>query len=207
VGVVGTVRHRALERDGMPTMYFPWRQMEWQAATVLLQAGLGSAPGAAAIRERVRGIDPQLPIGRLTTMTDRVSGELTLPRFRTGVVGGLSSLALLLSVFGVYSVVSYSVMLRSREIGIRVALGSGRGAVSWLVARQGLVLAGLAAVLGTGVAFGLSQVLDAFLYGVARSDLRTFVAVPIVVLGIGFLASLVPAIQASRADPVSALRE
>jgi ABC-type antimicrobial peptide transport system permease subunit len=79
--------------------------------------------------------------------------------------------------------------------------------VSWLVARQGLVLAGLAAVLGTGVAFGLSQVLDAFLYGVARSDLRTFVAVPIVVLGIGFLASLVPAIRASRADPVSALRE
>lgn len=207
VGVVGTVRHRALERDGMPTMYFPWRQMEWQAATVLLQAGLGSAPGAAAIRERVRGIDPQLPIGRLTTMTDRVSGELALPRFRTGVVGGLSSLALLLSLFGVYSVVSYSVMLRSREIGIRVALGSGRGAVSWLVARQGLVLAGLAAVLGMGVAFGLSQVLDAFLYGVARSDLRTFVAVPIVVLGIGFLASLVPAIQASRADPVSALRE
>jgi predicted permease len=207
VGVVGTVRHRALEQDGMPTMYFPWRQMEWQAATVLLQTGVGAAPGAAAIRQRVRAIDPQLPISGLTTMADRVSGALTLPRFRTGVIGGLSSLALLLSVFGVYSVVSYSVMLRSREIGIRVALGSGRGAVRWLVARQGLVLAGLAAVLGTGVAFGLSQVLEAFLYGVARSDLRTFVLVPMAVLGIGFLASLVPAIRASRADPVIVLRQ
>jgi ABC-type antimicrobial peptide transport system permease subunit len=154
----------------------------------------------------VRELDPELPVARLRTLDDVVSRSLSEPRFYTLLLGAFASVALLLAALGIFGVMSYAVVQRSREIGIRVALGALPGHVLGAVLRQALVLAGSGVMIGLGGALALSQALAGLLFDVSPTDPATLGGMAILLTTVALLASYLPARQATRVDPVVALR-
>jgi predicted permease len=162
---------------------------------------------APAVERIVREIDPALPVASLQTLEQNVAGTMAQPRFLTLLLGVFAGVALLLAAVGTYGVMAHSVAERNREIGIRMAMGAEPESVRGLVLRQGAALAATGLALGVIGALGLTRFLAAQLYEVGTTDLRTFVAVPVVLGAIALLACYVPARRATRVDPVEALRE
>ncbi len=162
---------------------------------------------APAVERIVRELDPALPVADLQTLEDRVAGAMAQPRFLTLLLGVFAGVALLLASVGTYGVMAHTVAERHREIGIRMALGAEPGSVRGLVLMQGALLAGLGLVLGVLGALTLTRFLGSQLYEVGTTDLRTFVAVPLLLGSVALLACYVPARRATRVDPVEALRE
>jgi ABC-type antimicrobial peptide transport system permease subunit len=151
-------------------------------------------------------MDPNLPISNIRTMDDVVAATLSAPRFTGLLLAIFASLALALSAIGIYGVLSYVVSRRTREIGIRVAIGAGRGEVLRLVLRSGLVLALIGIVIGLVAAASVSGVMAALLHEVRPRDPVTFATVGVSLTIVAIVASLVPAIRAARVDPVKALK-
>ena len=151
-------------------------------------------------------LDPQLPVSDLETPRARVENSLSPQWFQTGLVASFAGLALLLAAIGIYGVVSSAVARRTREIGLRMALGANRGGVLRLVMGQGMtpVLAGVA--LGIAGSFALSRLIGGFLFGVPPTDWVTFLAAPAVLCVVAFAANLAPARRAATVDPIVALR-
>jgi putative ABC transport system permease protein len=151
--------------------------------------------------------DPGLPLARSATMDEVLATAVQEQRFSTTLMAGFALLALVLATIGVYAVISYSVSQRTREIGIRLALGADGPLVRSLVVRQGMapVLTGIG--LGLLSAAGLSRYLGSLLYGVAPLDPQTFLLIPLLLLGVALCSSLIPAMRATRVDPIMALRE
>jgi putative ABC transport system permease protein len=164
---------------------------------------LALGPG---VRQAVASLDPDLALSELSTMEQRIAGVTARPRVSVIVLGSFAVTALLLAALGIYGVVSYGVLQRTRELGIRMALGAGRGAVLSMVLRQGMtpVVAGLAA--GVAVAWAAARVLRSLLFEVGTTDPVTFLAVTLFLSGSALLACYLPARRAARADPVTALR-
>jgi putative ABC transport system permease protein len=158
------------------------------------------------VKDTIRRLDPSLPVADVRTMEDVVAGAMSTPRFTSALLSIFAALALTLSAIGIYGVLSYVVSRRTREIGIRVAIGAGRGQVLKMVLGSGvsLALAGIAA--GLVLAFAVTRLLRGLLHGVTPADPLTFTAVAVVLTGVAALASVVPAWRASRIDPVIALR-
>jgi putative ABC transport system permease protein len=212
VGVVRDVRHNALGEPPRHEMYFPHAQLALAlggttgAMTLIVRTGSDPLAVAGAVREAVRSIDPNLAISRIRTMREVVNEALVEPRFSTVLLTAFGMIALLLGTVGVYGVISYAVSRRTREIGIRMALGARIEDVLGLVLRQslGLTLAGV--VLGIIAAFALTRLLAGLLYGVSANDPLTFVAIPVLVALVALLAAYVPARRAARVPPVVALR-
>jgi putative ABC transport system permease protein len=161
---------------------------------------------ARSARELVWASDDTLPLASLSTMDEVLAESLSRPRFVTLLLVVFAVLALLLAAVGTYGVMSYSVAERTSEIGIRMALGAGRGHVVRMVLSQGLRLATIGLVVGLVVAVALSRYVASFLYGVEPTDTVTFTTVPLVLLGVSLMACLVPAYRAVSVEPVSALR-
>jgi ABC-type antimicrobial peptide transport system permease subunit len=161
---------------------------------------------AAAVRERVRAIDPTLPVARVASMNDVVAGAVTRERFSALLLGVFAAAALLLAAVGLYGVMAYLVAQRTAEVGIRIALGGRPADVRRLVVRQGVGIA--AAGLGAGLlgALALSRSLARLLYEVRPTDPVTYVGIALLLLGVAAAAAYVPARRATRIDPVSALR-
>jgi putative ABC transport system permease protein len=155
----------------------------------------------------VTAIDPNLPIYEVRTMEERLFESVTQPRFRTALLGAFAALALVMAVVGLYAVMAVSVAQRTHELGIRVALGAQRCDVIGLVLRQGMKLAGLGVVIGLAGAWALSRVLTTLLYEVKPTDPLTFLAVPVLLIAVAILACWLPARQAARVDPITALRQ
>ena len=206
VGIVNDVRQRGLDRDPVPAVYVGWGTFPLSNISFLVRSRADAQTIAAGIRERVRAIDSELPIYNLSTMTDALSQSVAQPRFYMILLTAFAALALLLAALGIYGVISYSVSQRTRELGIRIALGATQDRVVRLVLGQGMALTSLGVVAGLFGAYWLVRLLTSMLFGVAATDAPTFVGVSFVLLGVAGVASYLPARRAARVDPVTAMR-
>jgi putative ABC transport system permease protein len=207
VGVVGDIHHRGPGSAPGPEMYIPFDQFGAQQLTLVLRTTSDPAAVARSLRAAVKEIDPVLPLAAVTTMDALVARNLSQPRFLATVLTGFASLAVFLALIGVYGLQSFTVSRRVRELGVRLALGAGRGRVLRLVLRQSalLVLVGVAA--GAVLSVLLSRLLRTLLFGVAASDIATLAATAAAVGACALASSLPPALRAARIDPVIALKE
>ena len=161
---------------------------------------------ARPVRDQIAALDPNMAVFNTETMQEHVNKALLLPRISALLLGIFGAVGLTLAAVGLYGVMSYSVRRRTREIGIRMALGARPGAVLRMVLAQGLALTGLGIVIGLGIALGLGRFTASLLYGISGTDLPTFVTVPAVLLAAAIVAIVVPALRAARVEPTTALR-
>jgi predicted permease len=206
VGVTGTGRYNTLDEEPLPFLYLPFGQHYTPSMTVHLRSAAPAAPLLAQLQREVRAIDPNVPVGASMPLAQMIGLSLLPQRLAAVLIGGFAVLGLLLAAIGVYGIIAFSVAQRTREIGIRIALGAGAGAVRRLVVGQAgrLVTAGV--VLGVLAAFGVTRLLASLLYGVAPADPLTFGAAALLLIAVALLASYFPARRATRVDPVVALR-
>ncbi|HLK69813.1 MAG TPA: ABC transporter permease [Bryobacteraceae bacterium] len=209
VGVVADVNYASLGKSAEPAIYFPSLQAPFYSVTLVVRTDATLAPEAliGSVRRSLQQVDPDLPLAHVRTMTEQVSESLSQTRFQTMVLAGLSGLALLLGSIGIYGVLSYGVAVRTREIGIRAALGGRPGDIQRLVLRHGLGLVAAGLVLGMAGSLAAGRLVQTLLFQVTSSDPITYGAVAALLAGVGILAGYLPARSASRIDPVIALRE
>lgn len=207
VGVVADVRMNAPRPNSPPAIYFPMAQRDLVSiATISIRARSDPLSLVPALRAAVRSVDPDQPISGVTTMEAELADFMAPRRFNALLLGSFAALALALAVLGLYGVISYVVAQRTREIGIRMALGAERRDVVRAVLRQGMAVALGGVLLGVAAALALTKVIAGLLFNVASRDPVVFAAVPLLLLGVAALATLLPARRASRVDPVIALR-
>jgi putative ABC transport system permease protein len=212
VGVVADVRHNGITGVVKEKFYVPHAQ--WHTAvgfpirgmTLVISAGGDPSALVGPTRQAVRAIDPSLPVADVRLMNEVVGAALSTPRFTGILLGSFAALALLLSAIGIYGVLSYLVSRRTREIGIRVAIGAGRAEVLRLILRSGLSLAIAGVAIGIVFALWASSLMSGLLHDVRPADPVTFTAVGLILTAVAFVASLVPAWRATRVDPVVALK-
>jgi predicted permease len=213
VGVVEDIKYASLSGSFRPAWYAPLAQMQEvqgspvRGITFVLRSGDGVDALAPTVRQIVADYDAGLPIGALDTVDGVLRDSVAGPRFILTLLGVFAALAMLLGTIGLYGVLSYSVSERSRELGIRMALGARRISLLSLVAGRGVTLALAGIALGVPAALASSRVLRGLLYETSPTDPATFATVALVMLSVALLASLVPAIRAVRLDPVRVLRE
>ncbi|HSK77681.1 MAG TPA: ABC transporter permease [Thermoanaerobaculia bacterium] len=207
VGIAGDVRYRELQ-SVKPDIYVPFLQDPHWAMDLVVRTASDPLSAASAVTAAVQEVDRDQPVSGITTMERALSDTVARPRLRSFILGAFAALALLLAAVGLYGIIAQSVAQRRQEIGIRIALGAGRPEVLRLVLRQGLglTLAGLAAGLVLAAAVGATGWLATLLYGVEPMDFVTFAAVPLVLLAVAVAASLLPALRATRVDPLTVLR-
>lgn len=206
VGVVGHVRQQGLAEAGGDQLYVALPQYTMRLVTLVVDSSSPDAEGlASGVREALRTIDRDLPL-EIRTIEQVIGGSLTRQRFNTFLFTAFGLIALSLTVIGVYGVMAYSVAQRTRDVGIRMALGARRADVLRSIVGQGALLTCLGLILGLAAAWGLSRLMSALLYGVAATDAATFAAVSLLLVGMGLAASYLPARRASKVDPVVALR-
>jgi len=210
VGVVGDAALESLADPRFPQVFSPHAQgvEGGVAGNMELAVRTSSDPlsMAASLREQVHQLDKDQSVADMRTLDQVVSASLAQRRLNTLLLTGFAALALLLAAIGVYGVISYAVEQRTREIGIRMALGATRGKVFRLVVGEGMLLALIGLGVGLVAAFGLARLMTSLLYGVAPSDPVTFLAVSILLSGVAFVASYIPARRATKVDPMVALR-
>jgi len=207
VGVVAYTRHEGLSTDVESEVYVPLLQQERILGMQLAVRTAADPDGmVSAVRTQIATIDPEEPIYNVTTLEQSLSDSVSPRRFNMLMLGIFAGIALALATVGIYGVMAFSVTQRTREIGIRMALGAERRDVLGLMARQGLSLTLAGIAFGLAGAWALTRFIASFLYGVQPTDLATFVMVPVVLIGVSLLACYIPARRATRVDPVEALR-
>jgi putative ABC transport system permease protein len=206
VGVVGDVHQLGLDQDAPPILFIPYQQFSLPFTNVAVRSSLPTSTVASMVRSQLTTIDPELPPGEVTSLQGVIDRSVAQPRFRTLLISSFALLALILAAVGVFGLISYSVTQRTREIGIRIALGASPRQVLRPMVREGLTLAGIGVGIGLIGALLLGRVINSFLYGVAPRDPLTFTAVALILLFVAFLATYLPARRALRVDPIAALR-
>lgn len=206
VGVVGDVRDVSLRQPPGPMMYVPFAQAPLWGADVLVKSPLPESSVVAAIHQSVRSIDSNLPVTDVASMNDVLADSVAASRVRAWLLGLFGSVALLLAAAGVFGVISYSVSRRTREFGVRVALGAAPADIRGMVLRETFRLAASGLAAGLIAAFALSHFLASQLYAVGARDPLTFAIAILVLLAAAVLAGYLPARRATRIDPVAALR-
>jgi putative ABC transport system permease protein len=215
VGIVGDVKLDGLDQTRPSTvLYYPLAQVsagagsDWHSFPMVLAVRAASSPGGmvSTVSNAVHDIDREIPLRDITTMDDMVANSLTQQRFNTLLLGAFAALALLLAAVGIYSVLSYTVKRRAREIGIRLALGAGLRDVLRMVVFEGMRPTLVGVLIGAAGALALGRVLSGLIYGVKPTDPITFLAVAILLSVIALLASIIPAYRATKVDPMAALR-
>jgi predicted permease len=206
IGVVADSKYGSLTEEGAPFLYMPLLQGFRPDLKLLLRTRGDARELLQALRERVRALDPTVALLGARTMEDQVGRAYFLPRNGALLLSGFGLLALLLAAVGLYGVISYAVSRRTREVGIRMALGARHADVLGLVVGEGFRLALIGVAVGLAAAFAVTRFLAGMLYGVSPTDPLTFVAVPVVLTVVAVVASYLPARRASRVDPMTALR-
>ena len=206
IGVVSDVR-AVIEDDPPPTMYVSYKQLSFPSMQVLLLRRDQSASVLADVRNAVHSVDPSQPVQYVETMDSIVSDSLAPWRFALSVLGGLAALAVILTSVGLFAVLSFLVRERTRELGIRMAVGASRGKVMNLVLGQSLKMTTLGIAFGWLISLLIAHLLTSSMYGIRPNDPVTFIVVAALVAAISVLAAFVPAQRASRIEPLAALRE
>ena len=210
VGVVGNVKYQGLDAKPEPTLYVPYFEEGWTSWSremfVVLRTSGNETTLMPSVREAVWTMDRQLPIASVRSMDALLTESVMQPRFRTVLLGIFAALALVLSAAGIYGVISYSVLQRTQEIGIRMSLGANLGDVLRLVLGQGAKLALFGVAIGMPAALALTRLMQSLLFETSASDPLTLIAVTLLLTLVGMLASYIPARRAMRVDPMVALR-
>ena len=208
VGVVADIREMGLDRSPKPTIYVPQAQAPAKLLSLphLLVRTTGTVALGQALRQAARETDPRIPEPEIRSMREVMAASVAPQRFNAVLMGVFAALALVLTAVGIYGVISYSVRHRTREIGVRMALGARPVEVLGLVLRQGMLLVLAGAGIGLLAALALTRLLDSMLYGVGATDPLTFLAVTLLLVAVALLACYFPARRATRVDPMIALR-
>lgn len=206
IGVVRNTKHRSLLAEMPMIVYLPELQAYDGRATLVARVSSNPQSFIPVIRGEVAAIDRRLPLYAVKTMSEQISSTLWQQRMAAGLIGLFGSLALLLAAIGLYGIVSHWVALRTREIGIRLALGARASSVIRMVIRQGLWLAAQGIALGIASALLLTRMMSSLLYGISTTDPMSFATASILLAGVALGASFVPARRATRVDPMVALR-
>jgi len=206
VGVVGNIKTDGVDQPDQPHIYFPILQSPGYAMAVYLRTDSNPASLTSSLREQIRQVDPNLPLFGERTMEEVVAGSLAQRRFAMQVVGLFGFLALLLAGIGIYGVMAYSVSQRTREIGIRVALGASRGVILRWVLGQGMTLILIGMATGLIGAFALMRLLRSMLFGIAPTDVVTYFGLALMLGVVALIACYIPARRATKVDPLIALR-
>jgi predicted permease len=214
VGIFANVKQHGIREDPMGHAYFPlipgqldYPDLEVGFLAVRVQPGIAASSLTPAIREEVNRLDRQVPITRVQTAEEVLSSAMAGESITLILLGIAAAMALFLGSIGLFGVISYVVTQRTREIGVRIALGARASEVSSMVLRQGVAVSVAGVVLGLAGSFGLTRLMGTILYEVSATDPLTFVAAPIVLLGVSSVATWLPARRAARVDPVESLRQ
>ncbi len=210
VGITADVKGAGLHREPRPELYFPYQQIEQfdflENMSLAVKAQIPATGLTGTIRSAIRSVDPGQPVYNIMTMEEVVSESFSASRFVSLLFGGFAAIALVLALAGIYGVVSYLVAQRTKEIGVRIALGARPGDVLRDVLGKGLVLVGVGLGIGVAGALGVTQTLSGMLFGVTPTDAPTYIAVSALLAIVALAACAVPARRAMRVDPIETLR-
>jgi len=212
VGVVGHVQVRGLERPSEPQVYLPHRQMPdggligYTPKDLVVRSSVAADALVPALRAIIRRADPQQPISDIASYTDIVDTHTAPRQTQLRVLGGFAAVALLLAGIGLHGLLAFSVSARTREIGVRIALGAASRNILTLVVRHGLLLAAAGLILGVALAYAAGRSMQAILVGVSPADATAFGGAVVLVLAVTVAGTLVPALRAVRVDPLEAIR-
>jgi len=213
VGITSDVKKTGLDATEQPQLYVPYAQLApamlkflGRGIFVTIRTSLDPASVAGALRSQVHSLDPEMALMNVTPMKRMIYESVAQPRFRTWLIGIFSFVALLLACIGIYGVMSYTVTQRSREMGVRMALGAARADVLRLVLGNALTMALSGIGVGLVLSLVITRLLRTLLFGVSTHDPATFIVVPLVLAAVALLASYWPARRATRVDPMVSLR-
>jgi len=206
VGVAQDGKYFSLTESRKPAYFEPLDISYSQAASLVARTTLSGAEAVSGIRSAVRELDPALPLYDAGTLGEQLALPLFPARIAALVLSAFGFLAVILAATGIYGVMAYSVARRTREIGIRMALGARRGAVVWMVLRDVLLLTGMGLLISVPAALGASKLIESMLFGVKSGDPASMAAAIAILLGAALVAGYLPARKASRIDPMAAVR-
>jgi ABC-type antimicrobial peptide transport system permease subunit len=207
VGIVKDIKSDGLDIDGVPHIYVSTYQDPSKQVNVVLRTSLRATLLEPQIRHEVQSIDPGLPVFHVSSMNDILDRSLASRRFSAGLVGGFAGVALVLASIGIYGLLAFMVGQRSREIGLRMALGARPADILKLIVTKGVVLAGVGIIAGVILSASTASMMASLLYGVRPHDPAVFLVVPLLLFVVAVLASYVPAWRATKVDSMTALRE
>jgi predicted permease len=207
VGLVKDIKQDGLDSNGVPHIYVSIYQNRGRVVSVVLRSSLPATLLEPQMRHEIQNIDWHLPVFGVSSMNDVLGRSLASRRFSASLVGGFAALALLLASIGIYGLLAYMVDQRSREIGLRMALGAGRADILKLILQRGVVLASVGIAAGILFSASTASILATLLYGVRPRDPAVFLVVPLLLLAVASLASYLPARRATQVEPMIALRE
>jgi len=206
VGVVANVRSLELREEPTSELYFSALRDFWPSMSLVVRSSVEPSSLSAAVRQVVNEVDKSVPVSSVKTMDHIVSESITQPRFNLFLLGLFSAVAMVLSAAGIYGVTAYTVTQRTRELGIRIALGAQVSDVMKMILGQGMAVIGIGLVVGLVAAYWLMHLLRSLLFGVRESDPLTFAAITVVLVLVALIACYIPARRATRVDPLVALR-
>jgi len=205
VGIVGDVRHFGLEQPSEPQMFVPHAQMPWPSMAVVIRSPLDASHLTAAVRRAVWSVDNTIPVPPLRAMDQALADAVGQPRFRAWLLGLFAATAILLAMTGLYGTMAYAAQQRTREIGLRIALGATPRQATSLLLRNGMRLAAIGIGVGLAGSIGVARALSTMLFGVGASDPATFIGVPVMLALVAAVACYLPARHARRLDPIAAI--
>ncbi|HEY6230973.1 MAG TPA: ABC transporter permease [Pyrinomonadaceae bacterium] len=206
IGIVGDVKYDSLIDAAEPTVYFPESELTYPFMTFVVRTTGDPLASAAAVRREIRELDPEQPVSDVRSMNEVMSDTVARARFNTLLLALFAALATLLAAVGIFGVMNYSLALRTREIGLRMALGAQKGQVLKLMLKQGLALTLIGTVIGIAGALALTRLLSTLLFGVSAADPAIFAGIVLLLMVVSLIACYLPARRATRIDPMIALR-
>jgi len=206
IGVVGDSKHMSLDAEIEPMSYWPHPELAYSVMTLVIRTRGDAASITPAARDVIRALDPDQPVADVRTIESLIGTSMARARFNTLLLTIFAIVALLLAGVGIYGVMAYSVAQRTREIGVRVALGARAPDVLRLVLRRGMTLTLGGVAIGVAASFALTRLMEALLFNVSATDPLTFIGIPLLLAFVALLACLIPARRAAKVDPMVALR-
>lgn len=207
VGVAGNVKYLGPSVETDPAYYMPFEQSYTPRMYLAVRSSRDASSVAEIVRERIQAVDRGVTLAQVTTMDRAIGSSVSQPRFDAMLLALFAAIALLLACVGVYGLISYSIARRTQEIGVRMALGASRASIMGMIIREGALLGAIGVAIGLGASFVFTRVLATMLFGIDTVDALTFVAAPFVMMLVVVLATLLPAVRATRLSPVAALQK